>query len=66
MDKNSQNKIPKGIHEYNSSDFKNDIFNKQNNKIPILKGCPNKNTQCFCTGVCQEIIGYRDKLPNEN
>lgn len=66
MDINSQDKKPKGIQEYNSSDFINDKFNTHNNKIPILKGCPNKNTQCFCTGVCKEIIGYRDKLPNEN
>ena len=33
-------------------------------KVPIRKGCRNK--QCFCTGACDEIIGYRDKLPNEN
>jgi hypothetical protein len=32
-------------------------------KVPIKKGCPNKN--CFCTGACNEIIGFRDKLPNE-
>lgn len=33
-------------------------------KVPIYKGC--KNLQCYCTGSCREIIGYRDKLPNEN
>jgi len=27
-------------------------------KVPILKGCPNKT--CFCTGACQQIIGYRN------
>lgn len=25
---------------------------------PVLRGCP--NGQCFCTGKCREIIGYRD------
>ena len=29
------------------------------NKEPIRKGC--LNTQCFCTGDCQEIVGWRDK-----
>ena len=67
MDINSQDKKPKGIQEYNNSNYsKIDKFNIENNKVPIYKGCPNKNNQCFCTGVCKEIIGYRDKLPNEN
>ena len=35
-----------------------------NGKVAIRKGCPNQ--QCFCTGSCQEIIGWRDKLPNEH
>lgn len=34
-----------------------------NTKVPIKRGCPNK--ECFCTGKCNEIIGWRDKLPNE-
>jgi hypothetical protein len=25
--------------------------------IPIRKGCPNING-CFCTGACQEIVGW--------
>lgn len=33
-------------------------------KVPVRKGCRNKGG-CFCTGACQEIIGYRDKLPGE-
>jgi hypothetical protein len=33
------------------------------NKVPVRKGC--KNEQCFCTGKCNEIIGWRDKLINE-
>ena len=36
---------------------------RTNTKVPIKRGCPNK--QCFCTGKCNEIIGWRDKLPNE-
>ena len=36
---------------------------RKNTKVPIKKGCP--NNQCFCTGKCNEIIGWRDKLPNE-
>lgn len=33
-------------------------------KIPVFKGCSNRS-QCFCTGACKEVIGYRDKLPLE-
>jgi hypothetical protein len=36
---------------------------RTNTKVPIKRGCPNK--QCFCTGKCNEIIGWRDKLSNE-
>ena len=36
---------------------------RTNTKVPIKRGCLNK--QCFCTGKCNEIIGWRDKLPNE-
>ena len=36
---------------------------RTNTKVPIKRGCPNK--ECFCTGKCNEIIGWRDKLPNE-
>lgn len=32
-------------------------------KVPIRKGC--KAKKCFCDGSCKEIIGWRDKLPNE-
>ncbi len=30
---------------------------------PILRGC--QNLQCFCTGKCREVIGYRDKSKEE-
>ena len=36
---------------------------RTNTKVPIKRGCPNK--ECFCTGKCNEIIGWRDKLHNE-
>ncbi len=36
---------------------------RTNTKVPIKRGCSNK--ECFCTGKCNEIIGWRDKLPNE-
>ena len=36
---------------------------RTNTKVPIKRGCRNK--ECFCTGKCNEIIGWRDKLPNE-
>jgi hypothetical protein len=43
-----------------------DHFKKMDRKVPIKKGChAAANGGCFCTGACQEIIGYRDKLPNE-
>lgn len=39
-------------------------FDKEiQNKVPIRQGCSNE--KCFCTGDCQKIIGYRDKLPHE-
>jgi hypothetical protein len=34
------------------------------NKIPITRGC--SNPQCFCDGKCKKIIGFRDRLFNEN
>jgi hypothetical protein len=35
-------------------------------KVPIKRGCPAaQQGGCFCTGKCKEIIGFRDKLPNE-
>lgn len=34
-------------------------------RIPIRKGCPNSPNPCFCSGVCHEIVGYRDRMPHE-
>ena len=39
------------------------IAKELEDKVPITKGC--KSDQCFCTGKCQEIIGWRDKTPEE-
>lgn len=37
---------------------------KKDTRIPILRGCPNLSQgsggQCFCTGTCKEIVGYRE------
>lgn len=42
------------------------FFEQKDSKVAIKRGCPNKGSQCFCPGTCNEIIGYRDKLPGEN
>lgn len=53
------------IADVSNSTFNYDAMKEQTNgKVAIRKGCPNQ--QCFCTGACQEIIGWRDKLPNEH
>jgi len=53
------------IADVSNSTFIYDAMKEQTNgKVAIRKGCPNQ--QCFCTGKCQEIIGWRDKLPNEH
>lgn len=41
-----------------------DILEEKSNKVPIRRGC-NANGGCFCSGKCQEIIGWRDKHPLE-
>ena len=42
-------------------------FNEEEtNKVPVKRGCMvAKNGRCFCDGSCEEIVGYRDKLPGE-
>lgn len=55
-----------GIDEKHE-DFKkyvlNEVHEKMKTQVPIRKGC--RNGQCFCTGACQEIVGWRDKTPDE-
>jgi hypothetical protein len=36
----------------------NQIINNFPNKEPIRRGC--NNGSCFCSGACQEIIGWKD------
>jgi hypothetical protein len=46
-------------------EFHNAIFKQINTtetRIAITRGCPNRGNPCFCSGVCHEIIGYRDPL----
>jgi len=67
-------KINVELEEKQGNDFMADVSNstfnydyikeQTNEKVAIRKVCPNQ--QCFCTGACQEIIGWRDKLPNEH
>lgn len=42
-----------------------DFLNKKSEKIAIKRGCSSRGG-CFCSGACNEIIGYRDRLPGEN
>lgn len=45
------------------------IKDHYDNKVPIRRGCPNAglgaSSGCFCSGACQEIIGWRDKTEEE-
>ena len=27
---------------------------------PIRRGCPNVGSPCFCTGICNEIVGHEE------
>jgi hypothetical protein len=54
-----------GLPVVSNSAFNYNAMKEQTNeKVAIRKGC--QNQQCFCTGACQEIIGWRDKLQNEH
>lgn len=44
-------------------DFAAAVKKQFDTKVPIKKGCP--NAQCFCSGECQKIVGWRDKTPEE-
>lgn len=57
------NKDIKNNTKYNNFSEIEKLYELNKTKVPIYKGCPNK--ECFCTGDCKEVIGYRDKLPNE-
>ena len=51
------------LYQNNIKEDLKDQLDKTKNKIPIKKGCV--NSHCFCTGACQEVVGYRDKHPQE-
>ena len=44
-------------------DFIAALKKQMDTQFPIKKGC--SNVQCFCTGECQKIIGWRDKTSLE-
>jgi len=52
----------KNKFEFNENEIVNIVneFHKSlENQEPIYKGCINK--ECFCTGDCYEIVGYKEK-----
>jgi len=49
-----------GAHRQKGDDSSKD------GKVPILRGCmAAKNGGCLCSGVCNEVIGWRDKKIGE-
>lgn len=54
------------MNNYNESDKKNcdkifkDLVSFTRDNEPIRRGC-NSGGPCFCTGKCQEIVGWRKK-----
>lgn len=42
------------------SEYLKHAFDLKQTKEPIYASCPNEG-QCFCTGACREIIGWREK-----
>lgn len=48
---------------YDEIDTITDFIENTKDRIPIRQGCP--NSICYCTGECQKIIGFRDRLPEE-
>ena len=52
-----------GIASTNFQASASNIYDKNKTKVPIKRGC--RNEVCYCTGQCNEIIGWRDKIPGE-
>lgn len=50
----------KDLNSYKSKDYKN----PNEGKIAVKRPCPNQEQQCFCTGVCQEVLYWIDKSQN--
>lgn len=44
-------------------DYFTELKKFHDEKVAIRKGCPNR--VCHCTGICQEIVGWRDKTEEE-
>lgn len=55
--------IDEKLNSSSVSPYNHSVNDSSNDKVPIKRGC--KNKQCFCTGKCQEIIAWRDKMPYE-
>lgn len=56
--------------DFESEDIKGKILSEYakrlETQVPVKKGCVAAGQSgCFCTGACQEIIGWRDKNPGE-
>src|SRR5690242_6006825 len=60
-----QNKQPLVYDMSENMDTLLKIIEDKKKKVPIRRGCPNTPNPCHCTGVCHEIIGYRDKIAGE-
>jgi len=50
------------MENYKSKNF----IEKQDRKVAVKAPCPNQGSLCFCTGACQEIIGWVDKPVNSS
>lgn len=53
MDKNQSNDL--------RSEYLKHASKIKETKEPIYASCPNHDSQCFCTGACRVIIGWREK-----
>lgn len=56
MKKFKPNKIKKTIIYQNNTKLDK---TEEINEVPIYRKC--ENEQCYCTGICKEIVGYRKK-----
>lgn len=63
-----KNNTDDGIRQYYRHKIKElneKLGENHDHKVPIYKECPNKGKPCFCSGVCREIIGYKEKDRND-
>lgn len=45
------------LKDFNFRAMAEDIIKERETTIPITRKCPNAGSPCFCTGICQEVIG---------